>query len=329
MTFDERVQAVLSVSGNRLTDRQARFLVMVMLHSGVCLRRHYSTFASLTPGRKVHDFFDLLVQRRYVTARRCGASPAWLYHVRFKPLYAAIGEPDNRHRKQPALPRAVERLMLLDAVMEQPASTVWLTTESEKVAHFTLDWRVPVEDLPALTFRGMDSETVRRFPDKLPIAIDADRQAPVFLYLVTRSVPFDFRAFLERHADLLRALPRWILRVVFPQHLTTAVSAYHAAFREQLAVPLRLSVMEELRWYFEARARGVREAHERFDYAESTFATPRFRVLYRCWRERGNRVLDATISPVLAEAIERGAGRFEGHTLRQPYRHLYPLVGTA
>jgi hypothetical protein len=329
MTFDERVQAVLSVTGSRLTERQARFLVMVMLHSGVCLRRHYSGFAGLTPGRKVHEFFELLLQRRYATARRCGRSPAWLYHVRFKPLYAAIGEVDNGHRKEPTLPRAVERLMLLDAVMEQTPPAVWLATESEKVAHFTLDRRIPVEDLPGLTFRGADGETVRRFPDKLPIAIDSDRKVPVFLYLVTRSAAIDFRAFLERHADLLRALPAWVLRVVFPQHLTSAVSAYHAAFREQLAVPLRLSVMEELRWYFETRARGVREAHERFDYAESTFGTPRFRVLYRCWRERGNRVLDATLSPVLAEAIERGTGRFEGHILRQPYRHVYPLVGTA
>jgi hypothetical protein len=329
MTFDERVQAVLSVTGKRLTERQARFLVTVMLHSGVCLRRHYSSFAGLIPGRKVHEFFELLVQRRYATARRCGRSPAWLYHVRFKPLYAAIGEVDNRNRKEPALPRAVERLMLLDAVFEQPSSTAWLATESEKVAHFSLHSRVPVDDLPSLTFRGVDGETIRRFPDKLPIAIDTDREAPVFLFLVTRSAPIDFRAFLERHADLLRALPAWVLRVIFPQHLTSAVSAYHAAFREQLALPLRLSVMEELRWYFEARARGVREAHERFDLAERAFGTPRFRVLYRCWRERGNRVLDATLSPVLAEAIERGAGRFEGHTLRQPYRHLYPLVGTA
>ena len=34
-----------------------------------------------------------------------------------KPLYAAIGEPDNRHRKPTPLPRAIERLMVLDAVL--------------------------------------------------------------------------------------------------------------------------------------------------------------------------------------------------------------------
>jgi len=38
MTWDERVSAVAS---HGFTERQAGFLVTVMLHSGVCLARHY------------------------------------------------------------------------------------------------------------------------------------------------------------------------------------------------------------------------------------------------------------------------------------------------
>jgi hypothetical protein len=41
-----------------LTDRQARFLVTVMLHSGVFVGREYAAFAGITHGQKVHDFIE-------------------------------------------------------------------------------------------------------------------------------------------------------------------------------------------------------------------------------------------------------------------------------
>ena len=159
MTFDERVQAVTTFG---FTERQAGFLVTVMLHAGVCLGRHYCTFADIAYGRKMHDFFERVVTRRYGTFQTCRHNTARLYHIHSKRLYAAIGEPDNRHRKPTAFPRAVERLMVLDAVLAD-RERVWLATESDKLAHFTLNHRVPQHDLPSLTFRAEDCETVRYF----------------------------------------------------------------------------------------------------------------------------------------------------------------------
>ena len=43
-----------------LTDRQALFLVTVMLHSGVFVGRQYAAFAGITHGQKVHDFIEKL-----------------------------------------------------------------------------------------------------------------------------------------------------------------------------------------------------------------------------------------------------------------------------
>ena len=60
MTWDERV-AKVRLHG--FTDRQSAFLVTVMLHAGVCLGRHYCTFAGLAYGRKMHDFFQALLAR--------------------------------------------------------------------------------------------------------------------------------------------------------------------------------------------------------------------------------------------------------------------------
>lgn len=159
-------------------------------------------------GRKVCDFFESLVTRGYATARPCGHHRARLFHIHHKPLYRAVGETDNRYRRQATLPPALERLMVLDAVLAEPDRT-WLATEQEKFTYFTLTHRIPRQDLPSLTFRGEDAETVRYFPDKLPIALDPDGRTHLFLYLLTQDVPIDFRGFLERHAELLRALPLW------------------------------------------------------------------------------------------------------------------------
>jgi hypothetical protein len=68
-----------------------------------------------------------------VCRRRQLHDRARLYHVHQKPLYRAIGEPGRYRRPTPAR-RAVERLMLLDAVLASPILD-WLTTEREKAIH--------------------------------------------------------------------------------------------------------------------------------------------------------------------------------------------------
>jgi hypothetical protein len=325
MTWDDRVA---NVRLHRFTDRQAAFLVTVMLHAGVCVRRQYCAFAGIPHGRKVCDFFESLVARGYATAQPCGHHRARLFHIHHKPLYRAVGEPDNRHRRPTTLPRAIERLMLLDAVLADRDRT-WLATEQDKLTYFTLTYRIPRQDLPSLTFRAEDAETVRYFPDKLPIALDTDGRTHVFLYLLTQDLPTDFRGFLERHAELLRALPAWTVRLLVPCHKRDAMRRYEAAFHEQLASPLRPTLVQDLRWYFHARRSRSKDADERFDHAVHAFGAPRFQALYRAWVERGEPVLDATLSTTLADAIARTTGRFECHVLPHQYGHLFPLVGTA
>ena len=55
MTFEERVKAVAEFV---FTERRARFLVTVMLHSGVCVPRQYASFAGTTYGHNVTKFFN-------------------------------------------------------------------------------------------------------------------------------------------------------------------------------------------------------------------------------------------------------------------------------
>ena len=59
--------------------------------------------------------------------------------------------------------------------------------------------RLRLKELPHLVFGARPEKTIRYFPDKLPIGITGDGRTHVFLYLVNRKAPVDFRAFLHRH----------------------------------------------------------------------------------------------------------------------------------
>lgn len=122
------------------TDRHARFLVTVMLHSGVFVGRQHAAFAGITHGQKVHDFIETLLARRFVTAIPLGSTGRIrIFHIHHKPLYAAIGEPDNRNRRRVTIDQAIERLMVLDGVLAD-RSVTWLGSEREKRRYFKSGW---------------------------------------------------------------------------------------------------------------------------------------------------------------------------------------------
>ena len=328
MTDADRVQAVVELG---FTPRQAGFLVTVALHSGVCLARQYCTFAGLTWGQVVRDFFALLVKRRFATACPCTRRGAHLYHLQNKTLYRAIGEPDSRLRRPTPVARAVERLMVLDAVLAEP-DLMWLATERDKLAYFEAHTSLRKEEMPRVVFRGPKGITVRYFADRLPIGCHPDGRAPVFLYLVRRWDSFDFRGFLQRHGPLLRALAEWQIRLVIPPHLPGAEERYLIASWNELATPLKPDALEELKWYFERRKHLADASAEltegRYRRAHVKFSAPRFRALYRQWTELGDELLDFQGSHLLSEALKRRSGRVDCHVLQRQYSHLSPLVGT-
>ena len=329
MTFAERVRAVAKKG---FTDRQAGFLVTVMLHSGVCVARQYCAYARIVRGQKVFDFFAALVAKRYATSYSAAHRRAHIYHVHSKTLYAAIGEPNDRNRKPVTLARAVERLMVLDCVLGDTRLR-WLGSERDKVAYFRSATSLRPKELPHIAFGTGAEKTIRHFPDKLPIGVSTDGRTHVFVYLVTRPTPVDFRAFLHRHAELLRALPEWELRLLVPQHLVEAARLYEEAAREEMARPLRLDDAAELRWYFGQQDRvdrgGAPEDFRRFRRACRTFRGPRYHVLYRLWKQNGDEPVNATVSPVLEDKLARRRGHVTSQPLPHVYAHLSPLVGSA
>ena len=326
MTTHERIQAVVDFG---FTERQARFLVLVMRHAGVCVPRQYARFAGVAHGAKCNAFFDKLVRRGYAVANTCIHNRARLYHVHHKPLYHVIGEVTSRYRRRVPARLAVQRVMLLDAVLTTP-DLDWLTTASEKSTyHASLR-----ESKAAQPSREMPAEAESRpasdLPGTFPIGLEPDGRA-VLLYLATEPWTDGFRSFLQGHAALLRAAPTWTLRLVFPRPLDRLYDAYQTVIREELESPLHPATISELRWYFEHRrqaAEGPVHPQTRgfLDVGAKVFGTPRFTEMYRRWLKHGDAVFEGPSSPAIAEALNTGQGRVECLVLPYTYRHLSPLV---
>jgi hypothetical protein len=327
MTTQERVQAVADYG---FTERQARFLVLVMRHAGLCVKRQYASFAGIAPGgEKCNAFFDKLVQRGYVVSSDCIHNRARLYHVHHKPLYHAIGEPESCYRRRVPARRAAERLMRLDAVLKSPHLD-WLTTRSEKVAHLAARTSPEIIEQRAEVTTLKAPDTVSEFPGTFPIGVD-DTGRLMLVYLVTVPWTEDFRLFLLGHIRLLSVTPAWTLRLAFPQALQRVVSDYQQAVREELESPLLATTINDLRWYFFHRRRGTDVGamsgplHDRFIQCANAFAGPRFALLYRCWLRDEDAPFTALSSRV-TEAFVSSRANLECMVLPHTYEHLSPLV---
>jgi hypothetical protein len=329
MTFDERVQAVAKKG---FTERQARFLTTVMLHTGVCVPRQYARFCGIVYGAKTRKFFANLVRLQYASMFDCRHNRARIYHVNQRALYAAIGEADNRFRKPVTLNHAIQRLMVLDAIVEDP-DLVWLGTAEEKAAHLLALTRIEQADLPHVSTGEGDSRTVRYFPDRLPIGIHLAGRG-VVVYVVTDPTLDNLREFLERHAALLRTLPAWTLRIVVPPHFPDIAQHSKKVVWNQLLTPLKTETLDELSWYFDQLRSHPTPSRsddldERFYEAREAFSAPRFKALYKVWKQDGERALTGAGSRTISDAVDAGSGRVETLELGHRYGHLSPLVAVA
>jgi hypothetical protein len=333
---DSVPERAASIQALGFTKRQARFLVTVMVHSGVFVGRQYCRFGGIAHGQKTYDFIDRLVRRGFAREIRPGAlHHGRLYHLHHKRLYAAIGQVDNRNCRRAPLSRMIERLMLLDAVLDG-SEFVWLGTETDKVGYFLqrlAEYRIERRELPHVVFGTGGRQTLRLFSEKLPIGIDPIGDRYVFTYLVTRRVPEDFRAFLTRHVTVLKLLSQWRLLVLVPKRFEKAIPVFRDAAHEELATPLHPSEADELGWLFQQRKRAATEPafapDHRFVEVSKKFSSPRFAVLYRLWLRDGDSVLWNTYSTAIADKFERGLASVEFVVLSRQYLHLAHLVGVA
>jgi len=169
MTITERSQPLTRLG---YTEREGAFVCLVALNGGFFLRRQFCTFAKSGDGGTATAFIEKLIRNehgRMVT----GFGNLHVYHVFARPVYNAIGEENNRNRRERAAVAMKNRLMSLDFVLDLPLRS-YLSTEQEKVSHFT-GLGIKISDLPVKEFRtpGATSGTPRYFIDKYPMYVPA------------------------------------------------------------------------------------------------------------------------------------------------------------
>ncbi len=166
------------------TGRDAAWIALVCLHSGVFLRSQFTAHHGCPEWTARH-----LAHRLVRAGAACedpisperGNASEHLCHVSARPIYRALGIEHVRHRRHGPPGVLFRRLLSLDHIIEHP-HLPWLPTEQEKVAHFT-GLGIPLSDLPQRTYKGAVAPTVRHFPVKLPIA--ADERSAIFVYTVS------------------------------------------------------------------------------------------------------------------------------------------------
>ena len=165
--------AALAVAG--WTGRDAEWIALVCLQSGVFTRSQYGAYFKTGEDRKpAGRFVRALLEKQLAVedARAIFPGGARAVHITQKSIYRALGIPDLRHRRgQEATTQVLmRRLLALDYVIERP-TLGWLPTEAEKVQRFEalgIDRGV----LPYRTY-GEDATAHKRFVAlKCPVAVD-------------------------------------------------------------------------------------------------------------------------------------------------------------
>jgi hypothetical protein len=324
VTFDERIQAIQAFG---CSARQARFLALVALHGGYCVRRQYLTSTGTRNGKNAQRFLDQLVVRQVAARCRYRADRGYVYRLQHRALYRALGLDQNRNRR-PAAPALIARkLMLLDVVLSEPNAD-WIATESEKVALFTTRFGVAANDLPRATLiaEGADPHTTRRFQDKLPIAVVGQPPVAHFVYLTVDGSVSGFERFLHTHGRLLGALPTWVVVVAhLPQVGPTAIEEAFRRFAgdDPVVAATRIGDLER---YFVARRAVERNEFTQLSIAElqtfrSTrlaFAEPRIEVLFARWIASGTPHLDRAF---ITQPVP------PGRLIVRPLEHTYQQFG--
>jgi len=320
---------------------EAHFLLIAALHSGYFVRRQFLSFIKGTKGWKDVVLLNKLKANAHgeVSVFRHNRM---VYHLGAKPLYDAVGEKDNRNRRERQPSTIKNKLMGLDFVLEN-LSNYYLATEREKLDYFVRTLKMAPEDLPTRWYQSPHGRgaTAKHFVDKYPlfVALPPGEDEPVahFCYVDEGLQSTDrFATYMAQYGRLLGALPNF--RVIYiAQHPGLFPSAERIfgkvwGGRNAAKAPLDGSPETQgLLAHFEARQDYEAQDFSRFDTArliafreeKKRFAGERYDALYKRWQTGGARAVCGALHP--EEPLrETMAPRFSTYVLH----HDYDLFGT-
>ena len=186
------------------TGRQAEWIALACLHSGVFIRAQWSRFLDAHPEQVRRGVHSLIAQGAATEETVPGIKGIGrVCRIFSRRIYRALGAEDIRHRRSASEAVLMRRLLSLDYVLEHP-DLPWLPTESEKIGAFEalgIERRI----LPSRLYRGAAGNTRRYFPLKLPVALEAERA--LFVYVEPgHDTSTALRSWGEAHRGLWQAL---------------------------------------------------------------------------------------------------------------------------
>ena len=155
------------------TGREAEWIALVCLHSGVFTRAQFCHYFDARRNRALR-FVQTLIDRK------AAVKSEWpllngggkTCRISSKAIYRALGVENIRHRRQASNPVVMRRLLSLDFVLEHPGMN-WLPAEPEKVEFFE-KLGLPLRLIPRRIYYGMAGNQKRYFALKLPLAVDPE-----------------------------------------------------------------------------------------------------------------------------------------------------------
>ena len=166
MTTAERIAALQKFE---YAHEESHFLCLAALHSGYFLRRQYLHFVQGSKGWK-----DVVLVKKLKANNHCRVNlyrhGRMVYHLCAKPLYDALGEKDNRNRRERQPSTIKNKLMGLDFVLDHPQYQ-YLSTEREKLDYFLGVLKLAPELLPTRWYESArgHASTAKHFVDKYPM----------------------------------------------------------------------------------------------------------------------------------------------------------------
>ena len=174
MRNEQRIQEIARLGYD---DDEAAFLCLVALHGGYFLSRQYPDFVGKQRGRCVTNLVNKALASGHCRTHAYRHN-RMVYHLFSKPFYKAIGEEDNRNRRERRVFTIKNKLMCLDFVLANRRHQ-FLATESEKLEYFEGQLGIDRSCLPTRRYqsRTKNLATDRYFVDKFPIFIPSEENS--------------------------------------------------------------------------------------------------------------------------------------------------------
>lgn len=275
------------------TEREARFLYIVAIHSGYFTQTHLCPFLASKSGRATRSFTSRLLSRKHVRERKY-QNNASVYHLAHRRIYQAIERENLRNRRSHTFEFMKTRLAILDFMLSR-LEYDYFEGEAEKVQYFEQHFQIRPQEMPGRTYRGANKvpDTIRYFVDKFPMFLDstvAAKPLVTFSFIDPGFGNLDaFRTHLDAYLSFLQRLPHFAF--VFASPTPKLFDSAQKLFHNKMNPPTG-KLSEQVTRYFTLRANWEARRYELLrdsdiefmNHARQCFAGEAFESAFAEWK---------------------------------------------